>query len=160
MSRSPPTRRMLMPVTPSGYATGNITALFGDQRLARLLQIGTLGLLLVPFATPILGLLRREMDFRALAVLNVGGAASAALVTVCLGVLGLGAASYVWGTIAGNAGVDGPGRPRSAAVVDLPAQPGQLARGALVRRGVKLGERPQHGVRHAAAARARAHPGL
>ena len=84
-------------------AAGNIAALFGDQRLARLLQIGTLGLLLVPFATPILGLLRREMDFRALAVLNVGGAASAALVTVCLGVLGLGAASYVWGTIAGNA---------------------------------------------------------
>ena len=84
-------------------AAPGVAGLFGDPQLAALLRIGTIGVLLVPFGTPIVGLLRREMNFRTLAALNVMGAAATALTTMCLGAIGLGPASYVWGTIAGNA---------------------------------------------------------
>ena len=82
---------------------GSVAALLGDERLTRLLRIGALGFLLVPFGTPIVGLMRREMDFRSLAVLNVAGAAIMTITTIALGATGFGAESYVWGMFAGNA---------------------------------------------------------
>ena len=76
---------------------------FGDRQLAELLRIGTIGLLVVPIGTPAMALMRREMDFGTLAAVNVVAAATTALTTLALGTFGFGAASYIWGLVAGSA---------------------------------------------------------
>lgn len=83
-------------------AASSIASLFGEPKLAALLRIGTLGLLLVPFGAPAMGLLRRDLEFRTLAVLNIAAAATTTSVTITLGLCGLGPASYIWGSVAGT----------------------------------------------------------
>src|SRR5690349_6309911 len=50
---------------------GPIAALYEESVLARYLQLVAVGILLVPFAAPVLALLRRDMAFGALAVINL-----------------------------------------------------------------------------------------
>ena len=76
---------------------------YGAPDLKSLLQIGSLGFLLVPFGTPVMALIRRELDFGTLTALNVAGAGVAAVVTVGLAIRGVGPASYIWGALCGNA---------------------------------------------------------
>ncbi len=56
----------------------------------------------MPFATPIVACLQRELGFRTLALLNVAAASTSAAVTICLGTLGVGPASYIWGFLASS----------------------------------------------------------
>lgn len=84
----------------SAYA---VATYFGNADLASLLMIGTIGFALVPFGTPAIALLRRDMEFRTLAGMNIAAAATTAVITVALGLRGYGPSSYVWGSISGNA---------------------------------------------------------
>jgi O-antigen/teichoic acid export membrane protein len=79
-----------------------IAAFYGEPGLSNLLMVATLGFLLVPFGSPILALLRRELAFKALAGINVAAALANAGVTVALGLAGYGAVSYVWGYVLSN----------------------------------------------------------
>lgn len=98
--RSAFTVSMLLSLTLMGImmlSAGAVATFFGASEIEGLLRLAALAFLVVPFATPIVALLQREMDFRKLAVLNVLAAVSNATVTICLGVLGAGPESYVWG---------------------------------------------------------------
>jgi O-antigen/teichoic acid export membrane protein len=77
-----------------------LAAFYADPELAHLVVLSTLALLFVPFASPVVALLQREMAFRALAIVNLGAGMTGSLVTISLGLAGVGAASYVWGTVA------------------------------------------------------------
>lgn len=65
-----------------------------------MLTIASLAFVVTPFGTPIGALLRRDMAFRALAGVNAATAALSAVATIGLGLLGFGAASYVWAYVA------------------------------------------------------------
>ncbi len=72
---------------------------YDEPQLATILRIGTLGFLLVPFGTPLVGLMRRAMAFRTLAWINVLAAALGAGLAIALAMSGLGALSYIWGAL-------------------------------------------------------------
>lgn len=77
-----------------------IAAFYGAAEIGHLLRLAALGFLVVPFATPIVALLQRELDFRRLALLNAAAALTSSGVTMALGIAGFGPASYVWGFLA------------------------------------------------------------
>lgn len=81
----------------------SLSSFYGEPRLKPLIEAATLSFLMIPFATPVLSLLRRDLAFRALAIINVLAAAGNAIVTIVLGLGGYGAISYMWGYVAANA---------------------------------------------------------
>ena len=54
--------------------SSSVAAYYGNQALDAYLRLTALGLMIGPFVTPILALLKREMAFGTLAVLSVVGA--------------------------------------------------------------------------------------
>jgi O-antigen/teichoic acid export membrane protein len=82
---------------------GQIALFYGAPELRSLLLVAILGVVFVPFASPVMALLRRELAFEAIAGINVAAAAANAGVTILLGLAGYGAASYVWGYVASSA---------------------------------------------------------
>lgn len=82
------------------FTSDAIAGFYGAQELGELLRLAALGFLAVPFATPIVALLQRELAFGALAVINVAAATVASVVTIVLGSSGVGPSSYVWGFLA------------------------------------------------------------
>lgn len=80
-----------------------IAGWYGEPGVAPLLTVATLGFLIMPFGGPSIALLRREMRFQALAAINVAAAATNFAVTAGLGSAGLGAISYVWGSVISGA---------------------------------------------------------
>jgi len=72
---------------------------YDAPELVTILRIGTLSFLLVPFGTPLIGLMRRGMEFRRLALINVMAALASAGLAIPLATAGFGAASYVWGAV-------------------------------------------------------------
>lgn len=81
-------------------AADAFAAFYQTAELGHLLRLAALGFLVIPFASPIVALLQRELDFRRLALLNVTVAVTNAAVTIACGLAGLGAASHVWGFLA------------------------------------------------------------
>ncbi len=79
-----------------------IAAFYGEPELASLLSISALVFVVLPFGSPILALLQRELAFRTLALLNVAAALANSAVTIGLGFAGIGPASYVWGNFAAS----------------------------------------------------------
>ncbi|MBP1806816.1 oligosaccharide flippase family protein [Rubellimicrobium aerolatum] len=85
------------------YLSGNaVAAFYGNPDLPHLLHIAALGFVVAPFGSPAVALLRRDLDFRAIAAINVISATAIAVVTVALGFIGYGAASYFWAYAAGS----------------------------------------------------------
>ncbi|HEY9214839.1 MAG TPA: oligosaccharide flippase family protein [Ancylobacter sp.] len=82
-------------------AAGPVADFYERDGLNLYLQITALGLLAGPFASPPLALLRRDMAFRAVAIINVAGALTIALVTVMLALIGASYMSFAWGILAG-----------------------------------------------------------
>lgn len=83
------------------YVTSGPIARFYDAPdLGHLLQVATLAFCAVPFSSPIIPLLQRELAFVTLAWLNVASAMLSAVVTIALGFAGFGAVSYIWGYVA------------------------------------------------------------
>ena len=59
-----------------------IASFYGEPRLADLFRLGAVAFLAVPFATPIVALLQRELAFRDLALLGIAVALTNAVVTI------------------------------------------------------------------------------
>ena len=80
-----------------------IARFFREPELAHLVSIATLAFCVIPFGSPIVALMQRELAFTTLAYLNVAAAMIAAVVTIGLGAAGFGPVSYVWGFVASSA---------------------------------------------------------
>lgn len=80
-------------------ASGTIASFYEAPELQRLFAVAALSFLVVPFSSPIIALLQRDLAFKALACINIAAALVGAIVTVGLGLAGFGAMSYVWGSI-------------------------------------------------------------
>lgn len=79
---------------------GSIASFYASPELKTLLVVATLGFLAVPFGSPVMALLQRDMAFRAVACINSAAALAGFAVTVTLGLRGFGPISYIWGFIA------------------------------------------------------------
>ncbi|MBS7542944.1 lipopolysaccharide biosynthesis protein [Ancylobacter oerskovii] len=82
-------------------AAGPIAGFYEKEGLTAYLHVIAFGLLMGPFAAPPLALLRRDMQFKAVAIINISSAVSIALVTVSLAVMGASYMSFAWGILAG-----------------------------------------------------------
>lgn len=82
--------------------SNEIAVFFGDPGLADLLEIGCLGFVIVPFGGPIFALLRRDLRFQAMAGINVTQSVTSTVLTIGLGLLGVGPASYMWASVIAN----------------------------------------------------------
>jgi O-antigen/teichoic acid export membrane protein len=76
---------------------------YGDPRVAVSLRLITISFLLVPFCGTVLALLRREMAFDRVAVINVTGAGAQMVVAVILAMLGFGYLSLALGAVGSSA---------------------------------------------------------
>ena len=76
---------------------------YQDARLAPLMRIIALSFAISPFAVLPAALLARDLNFRAIAIVNVGSAATSAAVTIVMAAYGFSAASLAWGLVAGAA---------------------------------------------------------
>ena len=76
---------------------------YGDPRVAVSMRLITISFLLVPFSGPVLALLRREMAFHRVAVINVAGAAAQMVVAIILAMFGFGYLSLALGAVASSA---------------------------------------------------------
>lgn len=79
---------------------GSIAGFYDSPELRTLLVISALGFLAVPFGSPIMALLQRDMAFKAVAIINLSAALIGFAVTITLGLRGWGPVSYIWGFVA------------------------------------------------------------
>jgi O-antigen/teichoic acid export membrane protein len=78
---------------------GSLAAFYDAPQLKTLLVVAALGFLSIPFASPIIALLERDLAFNAVAGINIAAAAAMAVVTIGLGLAGQGPVSYIWGFV-------------------------------------------------------------
>lgn len=76
---------------------------YGEEKLARFLRIAALAGLIEATSLPIIGLLRRDMAFGTLAIINTAKAAVTAIATVLLALAGFSYMSVAWAMIAAAA---------------------------------------------------------
>jgi O-antigen/teichoic acid export membrane protein len=79
-----------------------IAHFYGDQRIERILHITAFGFLFGPFVAPNMALLRRELSFGFIALINVSGAAANFIGTLSLVAAGAGYLSLAWGALASS----------------------------------------------------------
>jgi O-antigen/teichoic acid export membrane protein len=82
--------------------SGLIGRLYGDASLIPYCHLLAIGLLPGSFERPIVALMRRNMAFDRLAVINVAGTLVNMVVTVALAVAGFSFMSFAWGVLASN----------------------------------------------------------
>lgn len=81
---------------------GSIAAFYAAPELKTLLVVSASGFLAVPFASPIMALLQRDLAFKAVAGVNLSAALTGFVLTVTLGLAGWGPVSYIWGFVGAN----------------------------------------------------------
>ena len=81
-------------------SANKIAAIYGDQELASFLRVSALAFLAAPVGSPLIAFMRREMDFRSLAIVNSLSTVANAVVVVVLAAAGFGVLSYAWATVA------------------------------------------------------------
>jgi O-antigen/teichoic acid export membrane protein len=93
----------LVAATALALASGWIAAAYDDPGMAQYALVVAATLLLGPFERPPLALLRREMAFGRLALVNLSNIFVNAAVTIGLGATGFGYMSFAWGMLAAYA---------------------------------------------------------
>lgn len=83
-------------------ASGAIADFYAEPRLQEVMLVLALNFALTPFGSVTMACVRREMGFRALAMVDVLSALLSLAVTIALAYLGHGAMSLAWGAIAGT----------------------------------------------------------
>jgi O-antigen/teichoic acid export membrane protein len=78
---------------------GLLSSFYRSPGLQHLLFVAALGFLVVPFSSPILALLQRDLAFKTLAWINIAAALAGCIITVGFGLWGMGPVSYVWGSV-------------------------------------------------------------
>ena len=81
-------------------ASNGVARFYGEPEIGSLLRLAALSFLVLPFGSPIVALLQRDLEFGTLAIVNVAAATAGATATIIFGFAGFGAASYVWGFMA------------------------------------------------------------
>ncbi|HZD52650.1 MAG TPA: oligosaccharide flippase family protein [Woeseiaceae bacterium] len=77
-----------------------IAQFYGEEQLAPFILISMVAGLIEAVSLPILGLLRRDLAFGAIAWVNTANAAFLAIATALFALVGLGLMSYAWGALA------------------------------------------------------------
>jgi len=86
-------------------AAGPIAAFYGDPRLVPILQLAAFGVLVSAFAGPCIALLRRDMAFGTLAIIDIGGLVANLVATLLFIALGAGYLSLSLAALAASATV-------------------------------------------------------
>lgn len=82
------------------YLGSGVTATFyGEPELGELMRLAAFAFLFAPISNPLLALLRRDMNFRAVAWIGIASGMANATTTIALAFSGLGAISFVWGSL-------------------------------------------------------------
>jgi O-antigen/teichoic acid export membrane protein len=76
--------------------------LYADERLAAYLKVVAVGLLAEAFASPVVAVLRREMEFDKAAIVGMVCTAVTAAVTIGMAAAGFGSISFAWGIFSGT----------------------------------------------------------
>src|SRR5208337_3839612 len=77
-----------------------VARFYGDQRIVPVLHITAFSFLFGPFVAPNVSLLRRDLSFGSVALINVSGAIANYIGTLTLAVIGAGYLSLAWGALA------------------------------------------------------------
>lgn len=77
-------------------------AFYGNGGVAGVLGLISINFVILPFGSPLLSLLRRELQFDKIAIVNIVNALVASAVTILAAYLGESYLSMAWGAIAGN----------------------------------------------------------
>ena len=83
-------------------SAGLLAAFYKNDRLVPFIEIIALSFVPTPVAATAIALLRREMAFARVAIINVSGVFAGALVTLVLAALGTGSLSVAWGALAAS----------------------------------------------------------
>jgi O-antigen/teichoic acid export membrane protein len=81
------------------FSADVLAGIFSNSELAGLIRVAALAFLVAPIATPLLALLRRDMNFGAVARISIFAAAVNAATAISMAALGFGAYSLVWGSV-------------------------------------------------------------
>jgi len=81
---------------------GPMAQFVGDDRVETLMRLISVSLLAAPIERPILAMMRRDMDFLPLAIINAASAVTIAGASIVLAYFGWGPASFGWGCILGG----------------------------------------------------------
>lgn len=81
---------------------GPLADFYSHEGVASVLALLAVNFLLIPFGTPSLGMLRRELRFESIAVIRISNTSAATIVTITSAWLGESYLSMAWGAIAGQ----------------------------------------------------------
>src|SRR5690606_5246146 len=81
-------------------SSGSLANIYDDPRLKPYLQVIALSFVVEILAAPTLALLRREMAFGKIAVINILAVMVSVTMTISLATLGFGYMSFAWGWLA------------------------------------------------------------
>ena len=77
-----------------------LSLLYGHEGVLQVMLLTSLNFVVMPFGTPSLSMLRRELQFTRIAWLNIAGTAAGTLVTIATAYLGQSYLSMAWGALA------------------------------------------------------------
>ena len=80
-----------------------IADFYGEPALRPIVQLATIAFLFVPFSNPIVALLRRDMSFDTIALINLTNVAVNSVIAITLAALGWGSLSLVWAAVIASA---------------------------------------------------------
>lgn len=83
-------------------ARGPAASFYAHPGLAEIFSVLAFNFLILPFGSPILSILKREMQFGRLAIISVSNSAVQVAVTIATALAGESYMSMAWGSIAGN----------------------------------------------------------
>ena len=81
---------------------GPISEFYRHEGVASVLALLAINFLLIPFGTPSLGMLKRDLRFDSLAMIRIANISAATVVTITTALLGESYLSMAWGAIAGQ----------------------------------------------------------
>jgi O-antigen/teichoic acid export membrane protein len=80
--------------------SNGIATIYGDHELASFLRITAFAFFAAPVSSPLMAFMRREMDFRSLAIVNSVSTIANAIIIIVLAAEGFGVLSFAWATVA------------------------------------------------------------
>lgn len=85
------------------YASSHpISMFYGQASVADVVKVLALSFVILPFGAPLLSLMRRDMKFGRIAIVNISGQLVQATTTIVLAFNGASFMSMAWGAVAGN----------------------------------------------------------
>lgn len=83
-------------------ASTPIAAFYGSEGITDVLRLIAINFVILPFGAPLISLLRRDMAFDKIAIVNISNAVVGTAATISAALLGESYLSMAWGAVAGN----------------------------------------------------------